>query len=117
MPNRKFAYYLFIYGLFMGVLAAANTFVPSLFTHDGLPAAFTSTILSIAVLCEMPLVFFSSKFMDRLTSKVLLMAAMMLTLAQMLTYGLNLPMPMMIVVTMLTKNVASMLMIMVKWSI
>ena len=115
--NRKFAYYLLVYGLFMGVLAAGNTFVPSLFTHNGLPAATASTFLSIAVLCEMPLVFFSSKFMDQLTSKVLLLFAIILVLGQMLVYGLNLPMPVVVGVTMLTKNVSSMLMIMVNLKI
>ena len=55
--------------------------------------------------------------MDQLTSKVLLLFAIVLVLGQMLVYGLNLPMSVVAGVTMLTKNVSSMLMIMVNLKI
>ena len=36
----------------------ANTYIPAMFQNDGLKVSLVSTILSFAVLCEAPLVYF-----------------------------------------------------------
>lgn len=111
LANRKYVYYLVVYALFTGVTQATHTFVPSMFTYEGLPASAASTILSIAVLCELPLVFFSGKFMDRWTSKKLSLIAFSLAMIQLLIYGLNMPMAAKIGITLLAKHLAGMLLL------
>lgn len=71
LQNRKFMIYLLISGLFYGVTSAVNTFMPSFLTSEGLDTTLVGTMLSIAVLVELPLIIFSSKFMDQMTSKSL----------------------------------------------
>ena len=117
LANRKYVYYLVIYALFTGVTQATHTFVPSMFTYEGLPASAASTILSIAVLCELPLVFFSGKFMDRCTSKKLSLIAFSLAMIQLLIYGLNMPMAAKIGITLMAKHPAGMLVIMINLKI
>lgn len=117
LTNRKFLYYLVVYGLFTGVTQAVHTFVPSYLTYDGLAASTASTILSVAVLFELPLVFFSGKFMDKMTSKKLSLIAFSMALIQLACYGLNMPMFLQIVVTLLTKHPAGMLFIMINLKI
>ncbi len=117
LANRKYVYYLVVYALFTGVTQATHTFVPSMFTYEGLPASAASTILSIAVLCELPLVFFSGKFMDRCTSKKLSLIAFSLAMIQLLIYGLNMPMAAKIGITLMAKHPAGMLVIMINLKI
>lgn len=71
LQNRKFMIYLLVSGLFYGVTSAINTFMPSLLTSEGLDTSVVGSMLSIAVLVELPLIIFSSKFMDQMTSKSL----------------------------------------------
>lgn len=117
LKNRTFVFYLVIFALFSGVTAAANTFIPSMFTSEGLPASTASVILSAAVLFELPVVFFSGRFMDRMTSRNLSLTAFVMVLIQMLVYGFDMPAAWSIPVTLLTKHTASMLYIMINLKI
>lgn len=117
LTNKKYLYYLLVYALFAGVASASNTFVPAMFTHDGLDTSLTSTILSIAVLFETPIVFFAGKFMDKLTSKTLGLIAFSMIFVQMLAYGLDVNMGSKIVITLLAKHPAGMLFIMINLKI
>lgn len=113
LKNKKFLYYLMICGLFYGVTYMSNTFIPSMLTDKGLDVGITSTVLSIAVFCEAPLVLLSSHFMDRLSNKTLLMIATTMVCAQCAVYGLDMPMWMTVIVTFLVKHPAGMLFIMI----
>ncbi|MBF0580270.1 MFS transporter [Erysipelotrichaceae bacterium RD49] len=70
LGNRKYLYYLVVYGLFMGGTATGNTFIPSLFTSLGLPASMASPVLSLAIMTQLPLVLYAGKFMSRMTNKL-----------------------------------------------
>lgn len=111
--NKKYLYYLIIAGLFYGVTNVGNTYIPSMLTHDGLDVSLASTILSLAVLCESPLVFFSYKFMDKISNKKLLLIAYTMVIIQLSIYGLNLMLPFKIIVTLIAKHPAGMLFIMI----
>jgi len=113
LKNKKFLYYLLICGLFYGVTYMSNTFIPSMLTDKGLDVGITSTVLSIAVFCEAPLVLLSSHFMDRLSNKTLLMIATTMVCVQCGVYGLDMPMWMTVIVTFLVKHPAGMLFIMI----
>ena len=114
LSNGKYLYFLVILGLFIGVTNFGNTYIPTMLTYDGISAQTASTILSVAVLCEAPLVFFAGKFMDRLSNKTLLVIAFLMVILQFATYAFFLPMPVKIAMTLLAKHPAGMLFIMVK---
>ncbi len=113
LKNKKFLYYLLICSLFYGVTYMSNTFIPSMLTDKGLDVGITSTVLSIAVFCEAPLVLLSSHFMDCLSNKTLLMIATTMVCVQCAVYGLDMPMWMTVIVTFLVKHPAGMLFIMI----
>lgn len=111
--NRKYVYYLCLCVIFYGITNMSNVFIPSMLTHMGLDVGTASMVLSIAVFCEAPLVLFSYRFMDKIANKTLLFVAMGLLCVQCAVYGLNLPMPFIILATLIAKHPAGMLYIMV----
>ncbi|MCR5778168.1 MAG: MFS transporter [Lachnospiraceae bacterium] len=112
--NRKYLYFLVILGLFIGVSNFGNTYIPTMLTNDGLSEQTASTILSIAVLCEAPLVFFAGRFMDRLSNKKLMMIAFGMVVFQFATYAFSISLPFKILGTFVAKHPAGMLFIMIK---
>ncbi len=112
VTNKKFLYYLVIEMLLCGVTGGAYSFIPSYLTNLGLPAATASTILSVAVVCELPLILLSAKFMDKVPNKTLLMCCFGMLVVQTLIYGLALPLPLIIVATFIGKHPPAMLNIM-----
>lgn len=111
--NKKYVYYLCICVIFYGVVNMGNTFIPTMLTYRGMGVDMASTVLSLAVFCEAPLVLFSNRFMDKISNKTLLLVAMGLVCVQCAVYSFNLPMPFIILVTLLAKHPAGMLYIMV----
>mgnify|MGYP002516720084 CR=1 FL=1 len=111
--NGKYVYYLCICVIFYGITNMSNVFIPSMLTDKGLDVGIASVVLSVAVFCEAPLVFFSYKFMDKVSNKTLLFVAMGLLCMQCAVYGFNLPMPFIILATLIAKHPAAMLYIMV----
>jgi OHS family lactose permease-like MFS transporter len=91
----------------------ANTYIPTMFTSEGLSASTASVILSMAVLCELPIVFYSSSYMDRFSNKVLMITAIFVTLLQFLSYSVSLPLVLQIITTFMAKHTMGMLFIMV----
>lgn len=111
--NKKFVYYLAICAIFYGVTNMSNTFVPSMLTDKGLDVDVTSTILSIAVFCEAPLVLFSNRFMDKIANKTLLIISISMVCLQCAVYGFNLPLIFIVLITFLAKHPSGMLYIMI----
>jgi OHS family lactose permease-like MFS transporter len=70
----------------------------------GLDASIASTILSVAAICELPFIILSAKFMDKVPNKILLLVCFGLATLQMATYGFDLPLPIIIVITFLCKH-------------
>lgn len=111
--NKKFVYYLAICAIFYGVTNMSNTFVPSMLTDKRLDVDVTSTILSIAVFCEAPLVLFSNRFMDKTANKTLLIISISMVCLQCAVYGFNLPLIFIVLITFLAKHPSGMLYIMI----
>lgn len=111
--NKKFVYYLAICAIFYGITNMSNTFVPSMLTDKGLDVDVTSTILSIAVFCEAPLVLFSNRFMDKIANKTLLIISISMVCLQCAVYGFNLPLIFILLITFLAKHPSGMLYIMI----
>lgn len=112
--NKKFIYFLIISAFFFSATNMANTFIPSMFVHDGMSVKNTSLILGIAVLFELPLVFYSNKFMDRLSNKLLIVVAFTIATLQFGSYGFNLAMPIKVFMTFISKHPMGMLYIMIQ---
>ncbi|MBR3160009.1 MAG: MFS transporter [Atopobiaceae bacterium] len=104
LTNKKFLYYLLLQVIFVGVTGAVYSFAPAFLTSKGMDPSFASTILAIATLCELPFIIFSSKYMDKVPNKILLLICFALVVVQMVTYGLDLPLPVIIVITFLCKH-------------
>lgn len=115
--NKKFVYYLAICAIFYGITNMSNTFVPSMLTDKGLDVDVTSTILSIAVFCEAPLVLFSNRFMDKIANKTLLIISISMVCLQCAVYGFNLPLIFIVLITFLAKHPSGMLYIMINLKI
>ena len=112
LTNRAFLFYVAFMALRAGAVSAPNTYFPAFLTQNGMDATLVSSILSVAVVCELPLVLFAGLFMDRVPNKALLLAAFTAGLAQVASYALMLPQPVQIVLTLIGKHPAGMLLIM-----
>lgn len=117
LHNHKYLYYLIIAAIFQGITNMANTYIPAMFQNDGLPVNLVSTILSFAVLCEAPIVLFSSRFMDKLANKKLLIIAYIMISIQFLCYAFNVWLPLKVLITLITKHPSGMLFIMINLKI
>lgn len=117
LHNHKYLYYLIIAAIFQGITNMANTYIPAMFQNDGLPVNLVSTILSFAVLCEAPIVLFSSRFMDKLANKKLLIIAYIMISIQFLCYTFNVWLPLKVLITLITKHPSGMLFIMINLKI
>lgn len=104
VTNRKFLYYLVLMILFAAVAGAAYSFTPAMLTNKGMEASAASTVLSVAALLELPVLLLSSRFMDKIPNKVLLLVCFGGIVIQMATYAFNLPLPIIIAVTFLLKH-------------
>ena len=104
LSNKLFVYYLLLQILFAGVTGATYSFCPAFLTAKGLEASTASTILAVATLLEIPLLLFSSRFMDKIANKTLLLGVFALVVIEMVIYGLNLPLPLVIVATFLGRH-------------
>lgn len=81
--------------------------------HAGLSIGLASTIVSLSVLCESPLIFYSYLFMDKLSSKTLLYLPLFFIALQYLIYGLDLGIGSEIFMTLVAKHATGMLLVMV----
>ena len=113
LTNKTYLYYLLIVALYSGVGNAGHTYIPAMLQHSGLSVGMTSTVVSISVICESPLIFYSYLFMDKISVKKLLLLPLVIMLAQYIIYGLNLGLATKILLTLIAKHATGMLLIMV----
>ena len=104
LTNKLFLYYLVLQVLFAAVTGAAYSFCAAYLTDKGLDASLASTFLAVAALIEIPLLLFSSKFMDKISNKVLLLGVFAMVVIEMVVYGLNMPQPLIIVATFIGRH-------------
>lgn len=104
LTNKLFLYYLVLQVLFAAVTGAAYSFCAAYLTNKGLDASLASTFLAVAALIEIPLLLFSSKFMDKISNKALLLGVFAMVVIEMVIYGLNMPLPLIIVATFIGRH-------------
>lgn len=111
--NRTYLYYLLIVALYSGVGNTGHTYIPSMLEHAGMSVGLATTVVSISVICESPLIFFSYLFMDKVPVKKLLLIALSILALQYLIYGLDLGLTSKVIMTLASKHITGMLLIMV----
>ena len=72
-----------------------------------------SVIVSLAVICEAPIVLFSNKFMDKIDNKKLLIIAFSMVIVLYSIYAFNLWIPLQVIATFVVKHPSGMLFIMI----
>ncbi|MDO4431772.1 MAG: MFS transporter [Aerococcaceae bacterium] len=71
--NRLFVRYLIVAAIFLGSTNVMNTYLTPMLVADKLPVNVATLVISISVLIELPLVFYSYLFMDKLKIRFLLL--------------------------------------------
>jgi Arabinose efflux permease len=111
--NKPLIIYILIAGIFYGATSIGNIYIAPMLENEGIRVSLVSTILSVAVLIEMPIVFFSHKFMDKIANKKLLFIAFIAVVIQTFIYWLNLWTPSIVIATLLFKHPPGMLFVMI----
>ena len=87
LKQPMFLLFALITVLYMSMVNLNNTFVPVLLQQMGVSTSFIGTMLLVSTLIEVPLVFFSNKFMNRFSGKLLAAVSCALLMVQFLVYG------------------------------
>lgn len=111
--QKNFIIYLVIVCLFYAITNTNTTYLPAMFQNIGLSMSTTSSVIFILTLSELPIIYFSHYYMNRLTNKQLLIGIFLLLIIQFLTYTLIQEAFIVIIVSIATKAVSTMLFIMV----
>lgn len=85
--NPVFLLFVAIAFVFNGSSSVNMTYAPLLLQDLGISVSAIGTIISLSTLMEIPLIFFSHKFMDRFNVKTFLLTAFILMLTQLLIYS------------------------------
>lgn len=89
LKSPMFLLFLVVALLFAAVTNVNNTFAPVLLKELGVSTGFVGMALLLSTLTEVPIVFFSNKFMNRFPGKVLAAASFALMLVQFAVYGIT----------------------------
>lgn len=117
LGNREFLGYLLLVFLFSGANNTGHTYIPAMLNQEGMAVGLVTTVISISVICESPVTLFSNRFMDRLTSKTIFTAVIILIGLQYLVYWLPLDLTYKVLVTLLFKHTTGMVFIMLNMKI
>lgn len=99
--------------LFNGITGVNSTYLPILYQDIGVPISQIGTILFLGTLMEIPLILFSKHFMDKFSSKFLLVSSFLLLIIQFSFYSFTSNQLLIFMITILTKSLATMLFIMI----
>lgn len=110
LPLFLFAVFCFV---FSGLTGATSTYVPLLLQELLGGTSLAGTVLFLATMMEIPIIFLSDRFMDRLTGRQLLALNTLLLVVQTAAYSFSGSTFLVCAVLILTKSVTTMLFIMV----
>lgn len=115
--HQSFIMYLLVASLFYGITNINSTYLPAMFQNEGMTVDLVSTIIFFVTLSELPIIFFSHKYMDQLTNKQLLVGILCLLMIQFFTYSFIHMKVIKIIIAIMTKAVATMTFIMLNMKI
>lgn len=111
--DPMFLLFLVIALLFFSCSGVNMTYAPVLLTTLGIPEGAVGTVLFFSTLVEIPIILFSNKFMDRLSSRVLILLTFGVITAQFLCYGFTRSAAVAVTVMILLKAIASTMFVMI----
>lgn len=111
--NPQYLLFLVIAFLFWGCSGVNMTYLPLLLSDLGVDSGHIGTILFFSTLIEIPIILYSHTFMDHFSSRLLLWAACCLTLVEFITFGFSRSVPVVILVVVLMKALATTLYMMI----
>lgn len=115
--QKNFIIYLIIVCLFYAITNTNTTYLPAMFQNLGLSMNTISTVIFILTFSELPIIYFSQYYMNRLTNKQLLIGIFLLLTIQFFTYSFIKQAMIVIIVSICTKAVSTMLFIMLNLKI
>lgn len=113
LGNKLFLGYLVISALFYATANLNSTYLPILYQQVGLSVSATSTVLFLGTLMELPVIFFASLYMNRLSNTKLLAIAFCSTIIQFSIYAFVPLVEAKIIATVLLKSSVTMTYIMI----
>ena len=113
MFDSVFLIYLVLIVIFYGTTNISSTYFPAMFKDKGMNMDTISTIVFLLTLSELPIVFFSGRFMNTLSNKQLLTAVFALLTVQFSVYAFVQNQLFLVITAILTKAVATMSFIMI----
>ena len=113
LTNKTYLFYLLLVALYSGVGNTGHTYIPAMLQHSGLEVDMASTVVALSVLVEAPVIFYSYLFMDKISMKKLLYICLGTIFLQYSVYALDLGLISKIGMTLFSKHVTGMVLIMV----
>lgn len=110
--QSNFILYIIICSIFYAGANVSSTYLPNMLKFDGLDITQVSTVLSLAVVAEIPMILFSHKFMDKLDSKMLMKIFLFAMFTQYAVYAFVPIVLLKIILTILCKHIMGMIFIM-----
>lgn len=115
--NKKFLYYLIIVCLFYGAANVNVIYLPAMLQDSGLSVSNASTVIFLATMAELPLILFSNLYMNKIGNKQLLIIDFVLLVIQFAAYVFIPSLSIKIIITILTKSLATMSFIMINMKV
>lgn len=112
LKSPLFLLFVVIALLFAAVTNVNNTFAPMLLKELGVSTSFVGTALLLSTLMEVPIVFFSNKFMGRFSGKILAAASFLMMFLQFVIYSVTDHVLIAFIAMLLLKAVSSQLFVM-----
>ena len=113
LKNRQYLLFLALAFLFWGCSGVNMTYIPVLLKDLGIQTGKVGTILLFSTLIEIPIILYSNTFMDRFSGRILMWTACSLTLAEFITYGFSRSAPLVAIIVVTMKALATTLFMMI----
>lgn len=115
--NKQLLFYLVIICVFYGVTNVNSIYLPSMYQHNGLSVSLASSVIFAGTMMELPVILLSRYYMNRWSNKKLLVGVFGLLIIQFLAYSFTTNVIIQIMITVLTKSVATMSFIMINMKV
>ncbi len=84
--NKNFIVYLIIVCLFYAITNLNTTYLPAMFQHQGISVDKVSTIILLITISELPIIYYSHRFMNNISNRHMLIIVFILLIIQFGTY-------------------------------
>ncbi|RHM61878.1 MULTISPECIES: MFS transporter [Coprobacillaceae] len=115
--NKKLIFYILITCIFYGMTNVNSIYLPAMYQHNGLTISQATTVIFAGSMMELPVILLSRYYMNKIGNKQLLILTFLLLMIQFMTYAFIPYVMIQVIVTFLTKSVATMAFIMINMKV